>query len=359
MTANFRRSAAPLITTIQKLFSEDLAKENDFLRQENKILRSKLGKRVPLTDADRRMLIRYALPIKERLAEVISIVRPETLLAWHRRMKRKKWTFDNAPKRPGRPCKAKATEELALRMAEENAWGYVRIAGELRKLGHDLSPTWVRALLKRHGLPPCPHRKGLSWKQFIQAHLDVTWAADFFTEEVWTSSGLVTYYALIFIHLATRRVHLAGCTPRPEACWMQQQARNFALLTTEAGTQPVYLIHDRDGAFGPLDTVLKSAGLKIIKTPPQAPMCNAYAERFVRECRETLDQIILLGGHHFHHVLKRIEQHHNRHRPHQGLENVVPLGFEYPTGPVEVDAVRCESSLGGLLNHYYAEQKAA
>jgi putative transposase len=359
MTANFRCSAAPLITTIQKLFSEDLAHENDFLRQENKILRSKLGKRVLLTEADRRLLVRYGLPIKERLADVLTIVRPETLLAWHRRMKQRKWTFDNTPKRPGRPSKAKATEEIALRMAEENAWGYVRIAGELKKLGHCLSPSWVRALLKRHGLPPCPQRKGLSWKQFIQSHLDVTWAADFFTEEVWTGSGLVTYYALIFIHLRTRRVHLAGCTPQPDAHWMQQQARNFALLTAETNAEPVYLIHDRDGAFWPLDAVLKSAGLKLIKTPPQAPMCNAYAERFVRECRETLDQIILLGGHHFHQVLKRIEQHHNRQRPHQGLDNVVPMGFENPPTPVEVDEVRCESSLGGLLNHYYAEQKAA
>jgi len=113
-----RRSAPPLITTIQKLFSEDLAKENDFLRQESKILRSKLGKRVPLTEADRRTLVRYGLCIKERLAEVLTIVRPETLLAWNRRMKRQKWTFDNSPKRPGRPSKAKATEELALRMAE-------------------------------------------------------------------------------------------------------------------------------------------------------------------------------------------------------------------------------------------------
>jgi len=359
MTGSSRRSAVPLITTIQKLFSEDLAKENDFLRQENKILRSKLGKRVPLTDADRRLLVRYGLPIKQRLAEVISIVSPETLLAWHRRMKQQKWTFDNSPKRPGRPAKTKDTEELALRMAEENAWGYVRIAGELKKLGHTISPSWVRDLLKKHGLPPCPQRMGLSWKQFIQSHLDVTWAADFFTEEVWTCCGLVTYYALFFIHLQTRRVYFAGCTPQPESRWMQQQARNFSLVVAEAVCPCAYLIHDRDGAFWPLDAVLNSAGVKSIKTPPHAPMCNAYAERFVRECRETLDQIILLGGHHFQHVLKRIEQHHNRQRPHQGLDNVIPLEFAYPAEPAAVDDVHCESSFGGLLNHYYADQQAA
>src|SRR6266446_1323749 len=172
MAANLRRSATPLITTIQKLFSEDLAKENDFLRQENKILRSKLGRRVPLTEADRRTLVRYRLSIRERLAEVMTIVRPETLLAWNRRMKRQKWTFDNTLKRHGRPSKGKVTEELVLRMAEENTWGYVRITGELKKLGHHISPSCVRDLLKKHGLPPCPLRKGLSWKQFIQTHME-------------------------------------------------------------------------------------------------------------------------------------------------------------------------------------------
>ena len=253
MNSRFYRTAAPLITRIQKLFSEDLAKENDFLRQENKILRSKLGKRVPLTETDRRTLVRYGMPIKDRLWEVISIVCPETLLAWNRRMKRRKWTFDNnTPKQPGRPPKAKATETLALRMARENAWGCVRIAGELRKLGHEVSPSYVRDLMKKHGMPRSPQREGLSWKQFIQAHLEVTWAADFFTEEVWTCSGLVTYYTLFFIHLGTRRVQFAGCTPQPEARWMQQQARNFSLLVANAG-QPSYLIHDRDGAFFPLD----------------------------------------------------------------------------------------------------------
>ncbi|MGA2139547.1 MAG: integrase core domain-containing protein [Verrucomicrobiia bacterium] len=267
MAANFRRSAAPLITTIQRLFSEDLAKEN--------------------------------------------------------------------------------------------AWGYVRIAGELKKLGHHISPSCVRDLLKKHGLPPCPRRRGLSWKQFIQAHLEVTWAADFFTEEVWTCRGLVTYYAWFFIHLGTRRVRFAGCTPQPDARWMQQQARNFSLVVAENTGQPSYLIHDRDGAFRPLDEVLRSTGIKVIKTPPQSPMCNAYAERFVRETRETLDNLILLGEQHFRHVLRQIEQHHNQHRPHQGLDNVVPLGFEYPDQPAPLATVRCDAALGGLLNHYYAQRVAA
>jgi putative transposase len=123
MKSRIDRTAAALIAKIQKLFSHDLAQENDFLRQENKILRSKLGKPVPLTETDRRTMVRYGMPIKDRLRQVISIVCPETLLAWNRRMKRREWIFENTPKRPGRPPKAKGTEALALRMARENAWG--------------------------------------------------------------------------------------------------------------------------------------------------------------------------------------------------------------------------------------------
>jgi putative transposase len=140
---------------------------------------------------------------------------------------------------------------------------------------------------------------------------------------------------------------------------MQQPARNFSLVIAENPYQPAYLIHDRDGAFLPLDGVLRTEGVAVIKTPPQSPMCNAYAERFVRESRETLDNLILLGEQHFRHILRQIEHHHNQHRPHQGLGNRIPLGFEYPDRPVPLAAVRCDGTLGGLLNHYYAERMAA
>jgi len=120
-----------------------------------------------------------------------------------------------------------------------------------------------------------------------------------------------------------------------------------------------YIIHDRDSSFLPFDYVIKSDDLKIVKTPLHAPMCNAFAERFVREARETLNNIIPLGENRFRHVLKSIEQHHNRERPHQGIENVIPLQFDYPEKPVNPKRVLCRSSLGGLLNHYYVDKKAA
>ena len=189
--------------------------------------------------------------------------------------------------------------------------------------------------------------------------MDVLWAGDFFTEEVWTLKGLVTYYTLFFVHLGTRRVHIAGCTPNPNYIWTSQQARNFSMLLDEIPERCRYIIHDRDNSFLPFDFVVKSEGIKIVKIPPQAPMCNAFAERFVREARETLNNIIPLGENHFRHVLRCIELHHNRERPHQGIGNVIPLHFVYPEEPADTQSVHCRSSLGSLLNHYYIDKKAA
>ena len=347
-------SPEPLVTKVHRLFNRDLAAENDFLRAENRVLRELIpDKRPHLTDRHRRMLVKYGMRIKDRLADVISIVSPETLLAWNRRMKQRKWDYSRKRNKTGRPPKEDATEALVVRLAEDNAWGYVRITGELAKLGHIASPSYVRDVLKKHGLPPSPQRSGMSWKAFIESHLDVTWATDFFTEEVWTPAGLTTFYVLFFVHLKTRQIRIAGCTPHPDADWMRQQARNFCMTVNEPPGKVRFLVHDRDASFLALDGVLKSDGIRIVKTPPASPQCNAFAERFVRECRETLDNLILIGQPHLENVLKRIERHHNQPRPHQGIENMIPLGYDYPDCPAPASKVRCEPSLGGLLNHYF------
>ncbi|MEW6079369.1 MAG: integrase core domain-containing protein [Thermodesulfobacteriota bacterium] len=351
--------AAQLTEKLGLLLNSRYALENAYLRQQVKILRGKIGKRIWFTENERALLVRYGLPIKDWLADVVSIVRPETLLAWHRRMKKEKWTFDNTQKKPGRPQTPSETEHLIVKIAQENArMGYTRIAGELKKLGHCLAPTTVANILKKHGLPPSPQRKGLPWKTFIQSHLNVAWATDFFTEEVWTKTGLVTFYVLFFIHLGTRRVHIAGCTPNPDSAWMQQQARNLSMKFSDDRASCRYIIHDRDASFLPFDFIIKTDGIKIVKTPPHAPMCNAYAERFVREARETLDNIIPLGERHFRHVLRCIETHHNRQRPHQGIDNLIPEGFDYPEQPADIGDVVCDPMLGGLLNHYHVKKAA-
>jgi putative transposase len=141
--------------------------------------------------------------------------------------------FDGSTQRKslGRPRVDKELEDLVVRMAHENrSWGYDRLAGALAHLGYDISDQTVGNILKRRGLPPAPERqKTTTWRAFIRTHTDVLWATDFFTTEVWTMGGLVTYYVLFFIHLETRRVHVAGVTPHPNEQWMMQSARNLTM----------------------------------------------------------------------------------------------------------------------------------
>jgi transposase InsO family protein len=116
-----------------------------------------------------------------------------------------------------------------------------------------------------------------------------------------------------------------------------------------------YLIHDRDTSLAALDGVLKTAELRILQTPPHCPLCNAHAERHVREIRETL---ILLSEGHLRQSLGAIQEHHNAYRPHQAIGNLIPLGFDYRAEPAPFGKIHCEAALGGLLNHYFLKKAA-
>ena len=192
---------------------EELLRRNEYLVAENRILRTHIQGRVHLTDGERRTLAQIGKRLgRKALAEVASIVQPETILAWHRRLVARK--FDGSTKRnyPGRPMVDRAVEQLVIRFATENRdWGYDKIAGALANIGHTVSDQTVGNILKRHGIPPAPERKKTTtWKEFIRSHQAVLAATDFFTTEVWTVNGLVTYYVLFVMHVATRRVHIAG-----------------------------------------------------------------------------------------------------------------------------------------------------
>ena len=350
----------PLALKIQKLFNKDLVEEYEFLRAQLEVAVEIRGKRYQFTDQQRGTLVKYGEPVKGHLDELCKLMKPETLLRWHRDQKRKKWDYSGRPrKKVGRPPIGKATERLIVEMADENElWGCRTIAGELKKLGHIVSHTTVFNILKAHGMPLDPNRKALSWKKFIQSHMEVTWACDFFTEEVWSVGGLVTLYALFFIHLKTRRVHFAGVTSHPGADWMKQQARNFLMVVEDSGLRCRYLIHDQDSTFLLFDPVIKSDDINVVRTPKGSPWCNGFAERFVREARGTLNNLILVGENQLHVTMKKIERHHNFRRPHQSIGNRVPLDFEYPAESALPEDVRCDSGLGGLLNHYYVEKAA-
>jgi len=209
--------------------------------------------------------------------------------------------------------------DLVLRLARENrAWGYLRIAGELRKLGITVSATSVRNILVRAGLPPAPQRDRQSWRGFQRANRESILACDFFTvDTVW----LRRLYVLVFLSIGSRRVEYLACTSNPNTAWMLQQARNLLMELDDRDRQVRFLIHDRDRKFpAAFDALLASENVKVIRTPMRAPNANAHMERWVGRVRtECLDRLLILGRRHLESVIRSYIQHYNTERPHRGL----------------------------------------
>src|SRR5712671_4616379 len=202
----------------------------DYLREENRVLREQLGgRRVRLNDDQRRRLAARAKGLgRKLLAEITTIVTPETLLAWHRKLIAQKYN-GSAFRRPGRPRTATEISNLVIRMAEENrSWGYRRIQGALANVGHVVARTTIADILKRHGIEPAPERsRKTTWKEFLKRHWNQIVATDFFTVEVWTCTGLQRFVVLFFMDLSTRRVQVGGIASRANGLWMSQIARNL------------------------------------------------------------------------------------------------------------------------------------
>ena len=327
----------------------------DYLMAENRLLRRRLGeRRIIFTDAEGRQLAAKAKAVgRTALRELGTIVTPETLLRWHRELVARKWTFVER-RRPGRPRTRAELGALVVQMATENrGWGYTRIQGAMANLGYKLGRGTIRAILKEHGIEPAPERgKGMPWSVFLKAHWKALAASDFFTVEVWTWSGLVTYYVLFVIELATGRVCIAGITAHPDTQWMLQMARQ--LTDGEEGILlgKRYLILDRDTKYCPaFRDFVKREGIEVIRLPPRSPNLNAYAERWVRGVRhECLSRLIPIGQGMLRHALGEYVAHFHHERNHQGLGNVLIMPLASSThrkGPL----LR-RPRLGGLLNYY-------
>ena len=185
-----------LLAYITGTVDQELLLRNEYLVTENRILRNQIQGRLRLSDGERQALAEIGQKLgKKALEEVATIVKPDTILAWHRKLVAQKFDGSKQRKPPGRPTIDQEVDALVVRMARENrSWGYDRIVGALANLGHTISDQTVGNILKRHGLPPAPERKTTTtWKEFIRTHLDVLVATDFLTAEVWTLGGLVTY----------------------------------------------------------------------------------------------------------------------------------------------------------------------
>jgi len=283
-------------------------------------------------------------------------VRPETLLRWHRRLVANYWTYPH--RRPGRPLIDRHVRELILRLARENTgWGYLRIVGELRKLGIDVSATLVRNVLRAAGVPPAPQRERQDWRSFLRQHAATTLACDFLSVD---TVLLRRVYVLVFICIGSRRVEYIACTTNPDGRWMLQQARNVLMDLDDHGRRPRFLIHDRDAKFGrAFDAVFHGDGMRVIRTPLQAPNANAHIERWIGSLRrECLDRLLILSRRQLERVLRVYVRHYNERRPHRALELQAPDPRTTPSvtsQPVEsASAIRRHDLLGGLIHEYEA-----
>src|SRR5215469_3123965 len=243
---------AQLLAYVTGLVNQRLLLQCEYLAAENRILRSQLPGRLRLSDAQRSTVAEIGKRLgRKQLAEVACVAKPATILAWYRRLVAQK--FDGSRRRcySGRPRVDPTVETLVIRMARENSgWGYDRIVGALANLGHKVSDQTVGNILKRHGMAPAPKRsQNTTWKDFIAAHMAVLAGTDFFTVEVVTWRGLVTYYVLFFLHLETRRVTVAGITRHPTEAWMTQMARNAVDEPSGCLHNCRYVLHDRHTKF--------------------------------------------------------------------------------------------------------------
>ena len=324
------------------------------LRHELSVLRRRV-KRPALEPHDRVLLaaLSHLLPQDRWRAFFVT---PETLLRWHRRLVARHWTHPH--RRPGRPALSAEMCELILRLARENSsWGYRRIVGEMQSLGITVSASAVRRLLVKAGLPPAPRRSDTSWRSFLRAQAETILAVDFFTvDTVWLRS----YYVLVFLSLASRRVQYVAVTANPTSAWVCQQARNLLMDLDDRQEGVRFLIHDRDAKFArAFDGLLGSAGIGVVLTPYQTPTANAVVERFIGSVRrECLDRLLIVGQHHLLHVLNVYVTHYNAHRPHRALGLRAPDSVETPLPSVQpalaLANLKRRDLLGGLLHEYRA-----
>jgi putative transposase len=349
----------PLLLLIAKFTNKELAKLLEYLLAENRILRSKLPKRIEVAPAERAKLVKLGKPLGSKLKDIISIVSYRTFLRWANEPKP-----TAKPPKPGRPRKPEEIRELVIQMAKDTGWGYRKILGELKKLGIKVSRATVARILKENGFDLGPERSKGSWSEFVKLHMKTLWATDFFTQTVWTLRGPVVYYVLFFIHIESRRVHLAGMTPNPNEIWMVQQARNLSMFFEEQGEfKPTHIIRDRDAKFtAKFCSILENDGIEFRPIPPRSPNLNPFAEAWVQRTKhEVLNHFLVFGEQHLRYILNSWLEFYHLHRPHQGLGNV-RLEDRDKTLPelsdrVPLGKITCHESLGGLLKHY--ERKAA
>ena len=349
-----------ILAYITGTVDQELFLRNEYLAAENRILKAQLKTPLRLTDAERMTLAEIAHRLgRKALEDVANVVKPDTLLGWYRRLIARKFDGSKSRRYPGRPRINDEIEQWVVRMAKENSdWGYDRIVGAMANLGYRLSDQTVGNILHRNGISPAPARKRTTtWADFIRVHMAVLAGTDFFSVEVLTLRGLVTYYVLFFIRLESRRVEVAGITQHPNEAWMKQIARNVTMDEWGFLDNCSYLIHDRDTKYcQSFRDIVESGDVRTLPLPARSPNLNAFAERWVKSVKdECLSKLILFGEASLRRTLREYVVHYHVERNHQGKDNVLLFPVATKAMNHGDGSVGCKERLGGLLKYYHRE----
>jgi putative transposase len=355
-----------LLVLLTQATDRELGRMVRYLKEENRILRARLPERINVTRKERSRLLRFGRDLGATVHQIVTIVSPNTFLRWIREASktRKKRTGNR-----GRPKTAAEIRELILLMAKENAWGYTRIMGELKKLGiKPPSRNTVKKILKAAGFEPGPRRGEGTWDEFLARHAKTLVQCDFLSRKVVFSDRLSGDVRSRILHVQTRRAFITPATANPNEAWVREQTKAYLKHAKQNNIPITMMFHDRDTKFSKqVDRDLRNAGIEVRKTAFRAPNTNAFVERFIQSVeQECLDHFVVVGQQHFNHLVESWLEYYHTERPHQAKENELLVPFRRPKKrklavlPDEVPKRRevgCRERLGGLLKHYY--RKAA
>src|SRR6266516_206713 len=318
------------------------------LRHEVAVLRRTKPK--PRLDWADRAILAALTCLLPRTVRMHRLVTPGTVLRWHRRLVSKRWTYPNRTGRP--PVSAEITALIGRLATEHRGWGYMRIQGELLKLGHRVSASTIRRVLKALKIPSAPKRQtDTNWRQFLRAQAATMLFADFFHLDC--AVTLQRLYCLFVIEAGSRYVHIFGVTAHPDGPWTTQQIRNLLMDLGDRAADFRFVVRDRAGQFTvSFDAVLASAGIEAVRIPPRSPRANAYAERFVLTARtEVTDRMLIFGERHLRRVLAEYARHYNGQRPHRS-RHLHPPRPDHPVADFSQERIKRRLVLGGLISEY-------
>jgi len=344
-----------LLLLIAGSTQKQLAAQIQYLKAENEVLRARLPSQVKTTAQERTRLVKFGEKLGDAIQEIVTIVKPSTLLRWIIESKK---PGGIAPVRRGRRRTKQQTRELIIRMARENDWGYTRIMGELKKL--EITPpsrNTIKNILKENGLEPGPKRGEGTWDDFLKRHAATLWQCDFYAKRVLTVKGWRDLYLLIFLHVESRQVYICPSTFHPNEEWVTEQAQAFLKHAETKGMQVQTLMRDRDTKYqAPFNAAFESAGTEVKVGAYRAPNTNAYVERFIQTLQqECLDHFVVFGEMHMDYLVREFVEHYHEERPHQGKENQPLTSAESQTEVLSIGSVTCRERLGGVLKHYHRQ----